>query len=267
MPIARCNGMELHYRERGEGEPLILLMGLGADGSLWEDHASEYEKHFRCILVDNRGAGGSSKPEGAYSTEEMARDTLGLLRELNIERAHFSGISMGSAIAQQIALLSPDSVKSLTLNCSWSACDTYTASIFETFAAAYEAMNADDYQKLLQLFIFTPAYHERYSDELIKRRREAADNRQPMPVHAFQAQCAACVSHNTAGNLHAIQAPTLITAGDNDIFTPLRLSVDIAGEIPHAEFEVFEGSGHTHHWDQLERFNTRTLSFMRSHST
>ncbi|MBW7460394.1 alpha/beta hydrolase, partial [Paenibacillus sepulcri] len=103
MPRVRTNGIDMHYEERGSGEPLILLMGLGADGTAWEDHVKAYERHFRCILVDNRGAGRSGNPEGPYSTRMMAEDTAGLMKALQIGKAHVSGISMGSGIAQELA--------------------------------------------------------------------------------------------------------------------------------------------------------------------
>lgn len=265
MPLIQTNGIELFYAERGEGEPLVLLMGLGADGSLWEEHVRAYERHFRCILVDNRGAGGSSQPIGPYTTKIMAADTLGLLDALGIERAHFSGISMGSAIAQEAALSASDRVISLTLNCSWSMCDAYTKRVFETLGNAYSLMEADEFQKLLQLIIYTPAYHEQHLSVLETAQQAALAHPSPMTIHAFLSQCEACISHHTAGRLGAITAPTLITVGDKDIFTPLPLSLAIAEEITHAEKQVFEGSGHTHHWDRLEEFNRVTLDFMLRH--
>lgn len=265
MPIVQANGIEMHYTERGSGEPLVLLMGLGADGGAWEEHVRAYERHFRCILVDNRGAGRSAKPAGPYTIKEMAADALGVMDALGIGRAHVSGISMGSAIAQEIALAAPERVRTLTLNCSWLACDDYTRFIFETFRAGYAAMRPDDFAKLLHLFIYTPAYHEEHGDKLAAARREAAAaaaEGSRMPVHAFQAQCDACIAHDATGRLKAIRVPTLITVGDLDRFTPPALSLAIAREIPHAEVERFEGSGHTHHWDALERFNRVTTQFL-----
>lgn len=85
MPIVRANGININFEERGQGEPLILIMGLGADGSVWELDAQAYEQHFRCILMDNRGAGFSDKPAGPYTTEMMADDTAGLLDALGIK--------------------------------------------------------------------------------------------------------------------------------------------------------------------------------------
>ncbi|RXZ79691.1 alpha/beta fold hydrolase [Paenibacillaceae bacterium] len=262
MPVVQANGIELHYTERGTGEPLVLLMGLGGDGSLWEEHVQAYERHFRCILVDNRGAGRSAKPEGPYTTAMMAEDTLGMMDALGIESAHVSGISMGSAIAQEMALAAPQRIRSLTLNCSWMSCDAYTEAIFKTFRAAYGNLRPDDFARLLQLIIYTPQFHANQAERLAAAREEAQSSAERMPAHAFQAQCDACMSHHTTDRLGAIKVPVLLTVGDRDMFTPLALSQAIAAQLPHARLEVFEGSGHTHHWDAIERFNTVTMSFL-----
>ena len=86
MPTVVSNGIRIHYEEQGSGDPLILIMGLGAPGSRWKDHAAAYEKYFRCILMDNRGAGESDRPLGPYTTRKMADDTAGLMLALGIEK-------------------------------------------------------------------------------------------------------------------------------------------------------------------------------------
>lgn len=192
----------------------------------------------------------------------MAQDTLAVMDQLGIAKAHIAGISMGSAIAQHVALESPERVFSLSLHCSWMACDTYTRRIFETFRSAYDVLPIEEFQRLLQLFIFTPQYHEDHLDDLLLRQQAAAAAKGQMPVHAFQAQCDACLAHDTMGRLREIQVPVLLTVGDRDIFTPLSLTQLIQQEIPHAELAVFRGSGHTHHWDQLEEFNRLTTAFL-----
>ena len=92
----------------------------------------EWQKDFRCILGDNRGVGESDKPEGPYTSEMMADDYAGLLDELGIESARVVGCSMGSIIAQQLALRHPEKVKSAVLMCTWSRCDRYAVSVFES---------------------------------------------------------------------------------------------------------------------------------------
>src|SRR4028119_2140224 len=113
MPLLPVNGIDMYYEERGSGEPLLLIMGITAAGSVWEKHAAYWEKSFRCIIADNRGVGLSGKPASPYSTELMADDYAGLLEALHIENVPVIGCSMGSAIAQQLALRHPEKVKSL----------------------------------------------------------------------------------------------------------------------------------------------------------
>jgi pimeloyl-ACP methyl ester carboxylesterase len=261
MPKIITNGIEMYYKERGTGTPLILIMGLGADGGAWELHARAYEKHFRCILIDNRGAGRSEKPQGPYSTKMMADDVAGLMQALNLEKAHIAGISMGSGIAQEFAIHYPEKVISLVLAASWDCCDNYTARIFAMFRSSFAELKSSEFTRLLQLWIFTPEYHEEHLADLLKREEDGENNAYPMPIHAFQAQCDACIGHDTMGRLSHISAPVLLVSGERDIFTPLHFSQRMVNEIPNAELLVFPETGHTHHWEQLELFNEKTTNY------
>lgn len=88
MPIVETNGIKLYYEERGSAsaQPLLLIMGITAPGSVWEPHVAYWEKYFRCIVVDNRGVGKTDKPAGPYTTAQMADDYAGLLDALNLEK-------------------------------------------------------------------------------------------------------------------------------------------------------------------------------------
>jgi pimeloyl-ACP methyl ester carboxylesterase len=260
MPTVIANGIKIHYEECGSGDPLILIMGLGAPGSRWKDHVASYQKHFRCILVDNRGAGESDKPNGPYTTKMMAHDIVGLMSALGIENARIAGISMGSAIAQELALAYPDKVRGLVLVSSWARCDKYTQAVFEHFKKMRERASPADFTQLLQLWIASAAYYEKHFDEMVEDQSKAQEDY--MPVDAFQAQSDACRMHNTFERLNTITAPTLLTVGDADIFTPLRLTVEMHERMPSSEMVVFKGLGHIHHWEDLERFNNVTTQFL-----
>lgn len=260
MPDVISNGITIHYEERGNGDPLILIMGLGAPGSRWEDHVACYEKHFQCILMDNRGAGGSDKPKGPYTTKMMADDTAGLMQELGIENARVAGVSMGSAIAQELALSYPKKVRNLVLISSWSRCDKYTQTVFEQFKKMRSLTSPADFTQLLQLWIASALYYEEHFVEMVQDQNKAQEDY--MPLEAFQAQCDACGSHNAFDRLDKITIPTLLTIGDADIFTPLRLTAEMHERMPHSEMLVFPGKGHIHHWEDLERFNEATSRFL-----
>jgi len=254
--------VKLHYEIVGKGEPLVLLMGLGADGSLWELHVEAYARHFRCIMPDNRGAGDSPKPAGPYSTEMMAQDTLAMMDELEIGQARFAGISMGSAIAQSIALLAPERVRSMVLISSWARCDRYMRDVFEHFARIRPLVSPEHFMQLLHLWIFTPGHFSANYADLLIGRGDAQYN--PMVDHAFAAQCAACSNHDTLDRLDEIEAPCLLTVGDADIFTPLHCSREMDERLPNSELAVFPGLGHCHHWEDLKTFNETTTKFLQA---
>jgi pimeloyl-ACP methyl ester carboxylesterase len=262
MPDIAGSEIRIHYEERGEGEPLLLIMGLGADGSKWEDHVRRLERHFRCILMDNRGAGLSGKPDGPYTTAVMAEDCAALLRELGIRRARVAGISMGGAIAQCLAIQHPQMVDRLVIVSSWGQCDAYTKTVFEHFAKARAVLSRSDFMQLLQLWIFTPAHYDAHLDDMLQGQAEAAADPNPQPQHGFEAQCAACGNHATLGRLGEIAVPTLITAGDADIFTPMRFAVQLHEHIRGSRLSIFKGLGHAHHWESLDEFNETVTSFL-----
>ena len=263
MPNVSANGITIHFEERGQGDPLILLMGLGAPGRRWEDHVAAYEQHFRCILVDNRGAGESDKPAGPYTTKMMADDTAGLMHSLGIEKARVAGLSMGSAIAQELALAYPSLVRSLLLISSWSRCDQYSQAVFEHFKKMRLLASPADFVQLLQLWIAAAPYYDEHYAQMLQDQGRAHENY--MPLHAFAAQCDACSTHNAFDRLDRITVPALLTVGEVDIFTPVRLTAEMHARMPASQMLVFAGRGHIHHWEDLQRFNDQTTRFLLEH--
>ncbi len=259
MPVITVNGIDLSYSVHGRGEPLLLLMGLGAPGALWAEHLQAYASAFRCIVLDNRGAGGSAGPPGPYTTAGMADDAAGLLTALGVESAAVAGISMGSAIAQELALRHPAKVRRLVLVSSWARCDPFLRELFACFVRARDSLAEPDFVRLLQLWIWSPEYVNANLGRLQDARVPSGER---MPDTAFAAQCAACITHDALDRLARIHQPCLLTVGDADIFTPLRLSAAMRERLPDARLEVFAGMGHCHHWEDPARFNRTTLAFL-----
>jgi len=115
MPTANIGDIQIYYEEQGQGQPLILILGLGQDIATWEYQIAELSRHVRLIVFDNRDTGLSSRCSDNYTTETMAQDALDLMDYLGIERMHLLGTSMGGMIAQHIALMAPARLKSLIL--------------------------------------------------------------------------------------------------------------------------------------------------------
>ena len=118
MPFVRLYDINLYYETLGEGPPLLMLMGIRRDHTWFLRQTPELAKHFTVVLMDNRGAGQSDKPDEPYTLAGMAEDTIGLMDALGLESAHVLGVSMGGCIAQELALGFPQRVRGLVLGCT-----------------------------------------------------------------------------------------------------------------------------------------------------
>lgn len=254
-------GTKIYYQIRGAGEPLVLLMGFGADGNLWEKHALAYEQHFRCIIIDNRGVGRSDAPPGPYTTAMMAGDTAAVMDHLRLDKARVAGISMGGAIAQELVLLYPEKVRALALISTWARFNNYTRVVYENLKKLRVTSKPADFMELLQLWIYAPPYYEENLEALVEGQRAAADNDNPQSQRGFEGQLDACIHHDTVDRLEDIEVPTLITVGDLDIFTPPSFSLLLHREISGSDLARFPTGGHVHHWEDLLSFNRITTQF------
>ena len=264
MPFIETNGIKMHYEEKGEGNPLILIMGFGAPGALWELHVNEYSKHFRCIMIDNRGVGQTDQPSGPYLTSTMADDTAGLMDSLGIEKAKIAGISMGGAISQQLALRHPEKVESMVLISTWGRFDHYATTVYENLKKLRRVADPGDFMELLQLWIFATDYVEVNAEGLSEGQEAARNNPKPQSQQGFDGQLDACINHNSIDQLHTINQPTLIVVGIKDIFTPLAFSEILHEKINGSKIWKIPDTGHACHWEVLDEFNQKTTEFLLS---
>lgn len=268
--IKQCtaNGITIGFEDRGAGEPLILIMGLGAPGSKWEPHMRAYEAHFRCISIDNRGAGRSDKPEEAsYTIAQMADDVIGVMDHLGLESAHLHGISMGGAIAQQIAIDHPQRVRSLILTSTFPRVNVSFRRAIEALRDSCGQLDGKSQGRLCQWMIYGFAFQERQEAYMLADEANDAANPNPMSAHAYRAQCNAILQHQALDALSTIQAPTLVAAGGADLMIPVPLTMELYHAIAGAELYLCADGGHVHHWEELEEFNRVTLQFLLRHRT
>jgi pimeloyl-ACP methyl ester carboxylesterase len=243
--------VDLTFQESGSGDPVVLVMGLGAAGEAWQPHTDAWSRTYRCISVDNRGTGSSPAPDGPYTTRAMADDIALLIGRLDLGPVRVVGLSMGGAIAQELALAHPELVQRLVLVATWARCDSYTRQLLELLASVREQAEPATFTALLQTIIWTPEWFDLHLAEL----RAEQEHAEPMSRSAFVAQVAACTTHNTIARLRDIAVPTLVTAGSADVFIRPGMTAEVAAGIPGAQLEVFDRGGHTHHWEHLDRFN------------
>lgn len=267
--IKKCKSgnLEIAYQDCGAGEPLVLIMGLGASSLKWAPHIQEYEKYFRILALDNRGAGLSDKPlQETYTIAEMASDVIRMLDAEGIQCAHVNGISMGGAVAQYLAIHYPERVRAVLLTNTFPRCNVSFRRSIELLRDSCDQLDGYTFGRLVQWIVYSAAFQEQHEDYLLEAERNDADAANPMPAYAYKAQCNAILGFDESANLERIKAPVLVIAGDSDLFVPVSLTKEMVETIPNAELLMVKDGGHVQHWEQLEWYNRETVKFLLKHS-
>lgn len=125
MPEIKIGSQTIFYEEHGNGEAVILLSGLGANRLSWRKQIIPFSNKYRVFNVDNRDAGNSGQSTNSYDIIDMSNDIAGLIECLDLSSVYVIGISMGSFIAQYLALKLPQTVKKIVLVSSSSGGKTH----------------------------------------------------------------------------------------------------------------------------------------------
>jgi 3-oxoadipate enol-lactonase len=219
----------------------------------WGDaFLSELGRSFDRIAFDNRGMGRSGTAELPFTIADMAGDTLGLLDALEIERAHVVGISMGGAIAQELALAHPERIRTLTLGATF--CGGPGASLMSPedsrmLGAAYASGEPEQVFRAMWEINLSPTH--RADEANFTAFREMA-SRYPAPRPVVIQQMHACAEHDTSARLNQLSMPTLVIHGTADRLIDVSNGTLIAKLIP-APLELLEDVGHLFWWEQPER--------------
>lgn len=262
MAIAEVNGQRLYYEMQGDGEPLLCVHGLACDTLAWIPQLQAFSSEYRTVIFDNRDVGQSSLSEGDYEIADMARDALALADELEIDTFHLVGISMGGAIAQEIALQAPDRVRTLTLAVTFPAGSTYARRLGEVWGRRVSQISHEQHVDELMLLNHSEAFFE-HPDMVEFIRTAMVNNPHCQPPEAFARQIAACGRHDTRDRLGSLTMPTHVIGGEHDILVPVWKSREIAELIPGAKLTVLPNAPHGLSLERADEFNAAVLGFIR----
>lgn len=210
MPTADANGIRIHYEVHGEGRPLLLILGLGADVSEYTALIDQLAARSRVIAFDNRGAGRSDKPDAPYSIELMAADALGVMDALGVTRAGVLGISLGGRIALALALGHPERIERLIL--------------VSTSARVVPSLRR---RRLYPVLSGLPLFRSRH----------------PQPRYAFVRQMEASAGYDAGPRLPELTMPTVVLHGRSDRTAPLAMAEELHRGIAGSRLLTFTG-GH-----------------------
>jgi len=272
MPISSSNGIQIAWDERGpkDGPALLLIMGLGVSLVFWDDGFCDLlaAKGFRVIRLDNRDVGQSTKLDehgvpnvhqafaalmmrqpisAPYLLSDMARDSIGLLDELGIQRAHVVGASMGGMIAQTMAIEHPDRVASLTSIMSSTGDPTLPMGTPQAMAMLLTPPPSDREGYLMRAsevwrVIGSPGFP--FDEKRVLERAAEHFDRGYHPSGVARQLVGVLASGDRTAKLREIETPTLVIHGAGDPLVPAAAGKATAAAIPGAELMLVEGMGH-----------------------
>jgi 3-oxoadipate enol-lactonase len=244
----------------GDGEPVVMIQGLGADRRGWARQQRPFSSRYRVLRPDNRGVGGSDQPLGPYDLGEMAGDVLACMDDAGIESAHIVGASMGGVISQIIGVLHPERTRSLTLACTACQHHPWRRELLEEWAEDAEQHGMRRFAASKGKWLVGPRSLRRFWP-LMGALGGLALNVQP---RSFVAQVRAILDADESlrFELPTIGVPTLVVVGSQDILTPLGDSEELAGLIPDSRLAVIRGGAHGFMFENAATFNETVLDFL-----
>lgn len=264
----------LHYHEVGEGPPLVLLHGSGPGESGWSDFADNlplFAKHFRTLVLDLPGFGGSKATVDGHPMNDAPAALVSFLDELGIDRVAILGSSMGGGIGAQVAAARPERVSRLATigGVGVNVFSTMPSEGIRTLVDFVEKPTRPNLVRWIQSMLYDQTF---LTDELIEERWKlatapgAVDWLKKMYSYegakTWPAFMAGALGPAPWFSLGKIEAPTLLMWGRDDLVSPVDMAIVPMRIIPKCELHVFYDCGHWVMMERKEEFESVALSFL-----
>jgi len=257
MPMIDADGCLLNVSVDGrDGGPTIMLSNsLGSTMQMWEPQMAALTKLFRVVRYDRRGHGKSGVPDGPYSMERFGKDVLAILDDLNIEKVHWCGLSMGGMVGQWLGANAPERIDRLILANTTSHYPD-SAPMLNRARAVTESGIAPIADAVIAAWL-TADFREREPEITARAKAMLVAS----PVKGYIACCEVLAKLDQRSLLPRITAPTLVIAGRHDISTPVEASVFIRGHIPGASMTLLDAA-HISNIEQSHNFTEAVVGFL-----
>jgi len=224
---------------------------------MWDLQAREFHKKFGVLRYDTRGHGQSSATPGPYSIELLAKDVLALLDELDLDRVHFCGLSMGGMMGMWLGVHAPERLNKLVL------CNTGAKiGTLDAWNARIDAVRKNGMKSIAPAVVerwFTPAFREK-SPAIISNTHKMIEE---ASADGYAACCAALRDCDYREQVAAIRTPTLVITGAHDPATPPTDGRFLAQQIPGARYAELNAA-HLSNIEDQDHFNKELAAFLNS---
>ena len=258
----KANGISMNYEIAGSGDCLVLIHGAGDNLNAWYNQVPVFSKDYLVLTYDVRGHGQTELTGEDYSTDLWADDLYALLRVLNIDQACVLGYSMGGSIAATLAIKHPEAVRALILSNSGGAGVMSEEAMRQMAERRQAQMEAFEKEGMLGIFkmrtttTFSPGFAEKHPDVMEKYKAILQQNRPEGYRKVMES-----MARRGPVDFTKIACPTLIIAGEYDVFSGPEAGKAVQSMIPGAELRVFP-TGHAAAMEQPEDYNQTVLSFL-----
>ena len=264
MPIATINGIPLNYQVKGTGDLVVLIMGTGSPGRVWDLHQvpALVKAGYRVATFDNRGIAPSGESLGGMTIDDLLADTAGLIDLLG-GPAHVVGTSMGARVAQELALARPELVRKAVFLAGHARMDQFQLTLTEGERQLYD--NGVE---------LPPKYRAAVTAVMNLSPASLVDAnaaRDWLDVFEFtggktspgvRAQLSMDREFDRRAAYRAITVPCLAVGFADDRMIPAYLSKEVADAIPNALYEEIPDAGHYGYLEQPESVNKVVLDFL-----
>jgi len=240
VPVGDIN---ISYRVLGQGDPIVLIMGSGSTMDMWDPLLLDnLSTKYKVIVFDNRGMGNTTAPPGNFSIAEFANDTAGLMEALGIEKAHIMGWSMGSFVAQELAIRYPERVNKIILYAG--DCGGEEA-VMPSPQVLKDLTNTSGSPEERGMRLFDLLFPEDWlSSQPAFYKWFPIPKETSLPENIERQSQAIATWPGSFDRLGSIKSPALVVTGTEDIIAPPENAFILAKNIVVSWLVQFEGAGH-----------------------
>lgn len=239
-------GFTTEIRRQGSGPTLLMIQGGGTGKSAWDAAARELAPRVSCVAYDNRGVGKASDVGETLSIEDLAQDAAAVIEGLGEGPVHVCGVSMGGFIAMRLAAMRPDLVRTLGLHATAAKLDPRTVAT-GAFRLKLIELGLPDTPELIRDFLEMWAAGP--TGLLTDLPRDVVSHARFSMTNYLGHVMAIRGHHMTDDDLAAITAPTLITAGGDDIMTTVDNAKHLHRGIAESRLAIVAGAGHVYYFE------------------
>lgn len=258
LSINLKTGIKMKYLEAGpkDGQVLILLHGLTDSSRSWSLSLPYLEKDYHVYVPDLRGHGDSESPKCCYTIPDFAYDVISFMDEMKIDKAAIAGHSMGSFIAQHLAVEYPERLTRLVL--AGSSDKTLGNGTLDWLWENIQQFNGTIDPEFIEEWTSTPTPVD--PDFLAKLKVETA----AVPLHVWKSATKMLMTEDYSAFLPKINVPALILWGDQDAVFPFEEQERLRASLPHADFKQYPGIGHNIQWEIPKQVADDIAAFLRA---